>query len=63
MDYLSDAVRLASPSVPSGLIQDSVAPCNTGAIVVTDSTTGPDKLDVTYATGTSIASSSCASLP
>ena len=56
MDYLSDAVRLASPSVPSGLIQDSVAPCNIGAIVVTDSVTGPDKLDVTYATGTSIAS-------
>ncbi len=55
MDYLADALRLASPSVPSGQVQDAYT-CAIGAIVVTDSTTAPDMLDVVYANGGSLSS-------
>ena len=55
MDFMADALRQSSPAVPnsvaSALIDASGANCTDGAINVTNSSTGPDRLDVIYASG------------
>ena len=62
MDFLSDALRMASPAIASGNIEDATATtCFTvdtansfaglGALAVKDSTTGPDQMDVVFASG------------
>jgi prepilin-type N-terminal cleavage/methylation domain-containing protein len=47
---LVDAVRQVSPGVASGNLQDA-GTCTTGALTVTNSATGPDRLDVIYSAG------------
>jgi prepilin-type N-terminal cleavage/methylation domain-containing protein len=47
---ITDALRQVSPGVPSGNIQDA-GTCTTGALTVTNSATGPDQLDLIYASG------------
>ncbi len=51
IDFLADALRQASPGVsdPSKIID--YHSCKNGAIEVTNSTSGPDELDVFYASG------------
>ena len=44
------ALRQISPGVSTGTIQDA-ATCTTGALTVTNSSTGPDSLDVIFASG------------
>jgi hypothetical protein len=55
MDYIIDALRQASPAVPSGSIflSNGDSTCSTAAVTVTDNTAfnGTDALDVVYATG------------
>src|SRR4029079_2087109 len=53
MDLLATTFRSASPGASSGSIQD-VATCTTGAITVTNSTSGPDQVDVVTASGSVI---------
>jgi prepilin-type N-terminal cleavage/methylation domain-containing protein len=55
MDYIADALRGASPAVSSGKIED-VATCTIGAVAVTNSTSGPDQLDVVVASGAVVTS-------
>lgn len=55
MDFISDAIRNASPAITTGTIQD-VATCTTGAITVTNSTSGPDEISVVYASGAVVTS-------
>ena len=50
MQFMADAIRGASPAVPSGNIQD-VATCTTGAVTVVNSASAPDQLDVVFAEG------------
>jgi prepilin-type N-terminal cleavage/methylation domain-containing protein len=50
MDFIVDVLRQSSPGVATGVIADADT-CATGAISVTDSSTGPDVLDVVYAAG------------
>jgi prepilin-type N-terminal cleavage/methylation domain-containing protein len=54
MDFISDALRGASPAIPqTGTIRYD-ATCNTiagGGITLNNSTTGPDDFDVVYAAG------------
>ncbi len=50
LDYLTDAIRQASPAVPGFNISDANT-CSLSALTVTDSSTGPDTLDVIYAVG------------
>jgi prepilin-type N-terminal cleavage/methylation domain-containing protein len=50
MDFLTDVLRQASPGVASGQIWDT-ATCTASALTVTNSNSGPDKLDVIYASG------------
>lgn len=59
MDYLADAIRQASPGVPGGinLTDASAVNCTSGAISVVNSTSGPDRLDVIYASGAVVTSS------
>jgi prepilin-type N-terminal cleavage/methylation domain-containing protein len=47
---IAEALRQVSPAVPGGSIRDA-ATCVTGALTVTNSSTGPDQLDVIYASG------------
>src|SRR6185436_11168341 len=47
---LTDALRQASPGVASGTIRDA-SNCATGALTITNSTTGPDQLDVIHGAG------------
>ncbi|HET7500573.1 MAG TPA: PilW family protein [Kofleriaceae bacterium] len=47
---IADALRQASPGAASGRIIDA-ATCTTDALTVTGSSTGPDQIDVIYATG------------
>ena len=49
-DFIADVLRQASPGVSSFAIADA-ATCSTSALSVTNSTTGPDSLDVIYASG------------
>jgi prepilin-type N-terminal cleavage/methylation domain-containing protein len=55
MDFMADALRQASPAVPvsaaGSMIDASGTSCVDGAITVTNSSTGPDRLDVIYASG------------
>jgi len=55
MDFMADAIRQASPAVPnsavSALIDASGTACTDGAITVTNSSSGPDRLDVIFASG------------
>ncbi len=51
LEIMADAVRNASAGVPDGNITDVVGCSASGAIKVTNSTTGPDELEVTYASG------------
>jgi len=53
MDLLAGTFRSASPGVSTGTIQD-IATCTTGAITVTNSTSGPDQVDVVTASGSVI---------
>jgi prepilin-type N-terminal cleavage/methylation domain-containing protein len=57
MDFLTDAIRQAGPAVPTAAttvvntnLQD-VTTCDIGAVVVTNNTSGPDTLDLVYASG------------
>ena len=50
MDFIIDSLRQASPGVDSGKITDG-ASCTTSAMSVTNSSAGPDQLDVIYAAG------------
>ena len=50
IDFISDAIRGASPGVSTSNIVD-VETCASGAVKITDSSTGPDKLEVVYASG------------
>ena len=50
MDFLTDALRQASPGVQSGQIWDNTT-CTSEALKITNSSTGPDKIDVIYASG------------
>lgn len=47
---LTDVLRQISPGVPGGNIQDAWT-CATGALTATNSTTGPDQLDVIHGAG------------
>ena len=67
MDFLTDAIRQAGPAVPTatntwqatvntctataGIQAADLATCDCGAIGVTNSTSGPDTLDLVYASG------------
>jgi prepilin-type N-terminal cleavage/methylation domain-containing protein len=53
MDFLADAVRQASPGAPTGLIWEATqAGCTSStAVTVTNSSSGPDALDIIYASG------------
>ena len=51
LDFLIDAVRGASPGAPTGIIGDGDGCTTQNAIVITDSTSAPDELDVVYASG------------
>lgn len=61
MDFMADALRQASPAVPASaanaLIDASGTTCVDGAIKVTNSSTGPDRLDVIYASGAIVTTS------
>jgi len=50
MDFMSDLIRGTSPAVANGDIQDT-KDCVTGVLTVTDSTTGPDQVEVVAASG------------
>jgi len=50
IDFLADAVRGASPGASNGDIKD-IETCASGAIIVTDSSIGPDQLELVYASG------------
>lgn len=50
MVAISDALRQASPGVPSGTIQDA-GTCTTGALTVTNSASAADTLDVIHGSG------------
>jgi prepilin-type N-terminal cleavage/methylation domain-containing protein len=50
IDFISDAIRGASPGVSTSNIVD-VETCASGAVKITDSSTGPDKLEVVFASG------------
>ncbi len=58
MDFIADALRQASPGVPGGLNLTDTAgtTCTSGAISVTNSNTGPDRLDVIYSSGAVVTS-------
>lgn len=51
LDYIADAIRQASPGMndPSKVID--AATCTSGAMTVVNSTSGPDTLDLVYASG------------
>lgn len=51
LDFIADAIRQASPGVsdPSKIVDAGT--CAAGAITVTNSTSGPDTLDLVYASG------------
>lgn len=51
LDIITDTVRNASPGVPRSDLQDLVGCSGTGGIKVTNSSTGPDQLDVIHAIG------------
>lgn len=51
LDFLSDALRQASPGVTDPNNVQDFHTCKLGAIEVTNSSTGPDELDLVYATG------------
>jgi prepilin-type N-terminal cleavage/methylation domain-containing protein len=55
LEFIADAIRNASPAVPSGDIQD-VKNCVTGAIAVVNNTNAPDQLDIVYASGSVVTS-------
>lgn len=59
IDFIADALRQASPGVPGGalLTDASGTTCTTGSILVTNSTTAPDRLDMIYASGAVVTSS------
>src|SRR5687768_12619556 len=56
LDVMVDAVRNASPGVPSGTIVDLVACGPTGALQVIDNEKEPDELQVIYGSGGSLTS-------
>ena len=51
LEVLSEAVRGASPSVPTARIEDLVGCSAYGGLRVTNSTSQPDQLEVVYASG------------
>ena len=55
IDFIADCVRSASPGVLNGTIQH-VNTCATGALQVTNSTTGPDELTVVFASAAVVTS-------
>lgn len=55
MDFIADAIRGASPAVPAGNIQH-IQTCATGALSITNSTTGPDDLTIVFSSGSVVAS-------
>lgn len=61
LDFIADAIRSTSPAVPSGAIED-LASCKTSAFAVVNSTTGPDQLDLVFASG-GVVTATTASFP
>jgi prepilin-type N-terminal cleavage/methylation domain-containing protein len=59
MDFLADAIRSASPAVATGAIED-FASCKKTAFAVVNSTTGPDQLDLVFASGGVVTATSAA---
>jgi prepilin-type N-terminal cleavage/methylation domain-containing protein len=60
LDFLADALRQASPAVPDFTkVQDSITG-SIGALSMTNSTSGPDRLDVIYASGGIVTSAAVA---
>jgi hypothetical protein len=51
LDFLADALRQGSPGVSDPTKLQDFHSCKIGAIEVTNSSTGPDELDLFYATG------------
>lgn len=51
LEIIADAVRGSSAGVTTGLLSDEVGCSTYGAFAVTNSTTGPDQLEVIYASG------------
>ncbi len=51
LDIITDTIRNASPGVPRSDLQDLVGCSGTGGLKVTNSSTGPDQLDVIHAIG------------
>jgi prepilin-type N-terminal cleavage/methylation domain-containing protein len=61
METLAEALRNGSPGVASGNIIDLTGDCASfGGISVTNSTTGPDSVDIVYAAGGAITSARAA---
>jgi len=59
MEFLADAVRGASPGVPSGQIESlDTATCPLGSMTITNSAAAPDALRVVFAYGAVVTSSS-----
>jgi prepilin-type N-terminal cleavage/methylation domain-containing protein len=53
LEFLSDAVRNASPGVSTAMIDDAHAPCaaTVSAVEIVNSTTAPDEMTLTFAYG------------
>jgi prepilin-type N-terminal cleavage/methylation domain-containing protein len=51
LDFLSDALRQGSPGVSDPNLLQDFHTCKIGAVEVTNSASGPDELDLFYATG------------
>jgi prepilin-type N-terminal cleavage/methylation domain-containing protein len=60
LDYLADALRQASPGVSDPSKLQDFHSCKVGAVEVTNSSSGPDELDVFYATGGIVTSTASA---
>jgi hypothetical protein len=56
LEMLADAIRNASPGVPSGNNADGVGCTTFGAMQVTNSSTGPDSLELIYGAGGAVTS-------
>jgi prepilin-type N-terminal cleavage/methylation domain-containing protein len=60
LDFLADALRQASPGVSDPSKLQDFHTCQIGAVTVVNSSTGPDELDLFYATGGIVTSTASA---
>ena len=58
LDFLADAIRQSSPGAPTGIIYDATQSCGSAALTVTDSSTAPDAIDLIYASGAVVTTTS-----